>query len=167
MQKLNPSVIFSRITGISTPVLGLQWNAPVRNAEYARRIISFLEDRRVLYAPWNQEIVAFATGSIEEIRDRLTELLDECGNRPKLAKPLKTMRSACRDFLTATQEIQGYVVQEAVFQEKWDPAAKKYFVELSRLRTIFGISIADIVLEFHIEVAEELAAIIPNYDELK
>ena len=47
--------ILSRLTGISCPVFGIQWNPPEPEITVAQRVISFLEDRRVLYNPFDLE----------------------------------------------------------------------------------------------------------------
>jgi hypothetical protein len=41
--------IANRLTGISTPLLGVSWQPNYREVSAARRVIAFLEDRRVLY----------------------------------------------------------------------------------------------------------------------
>ena len=43
--------ILSRITGLSVPVFGVSWTPPAAEVTIARRVVTFLEDRRVLYNP--------------------------------------------------------------------------------------------------------------------
>ena len=45
------SEIANRLTGISTPLVGVSWQPTDLEVSAARRVIAFLEDRRVLYAP--------------------------------------------------------------------------------------------------------------------
>lgn len=47
--------IIARLTGFSTPVFGIQWNPPESQRTVARRVIAFLEDRRVLFVPSEME----------------------------------------------------------------------------------------------------------------
>lgn len=43
--------LLNRLTGISCPVFGVSWNPVDTERSIARRIIIFLELRRVLYIP--------------------------------------------------------------------------------------------------------------------
>jgi Family of unknown function (DUF6650) len=48
--------ILSRLTGISVPVFGVSWNPPEADRAVVKRVVAFLEDRRVLYAPSEMEV---------------------------------------------------------------------------------------------------------------
>lgn len=61
--------ILKHISGISTPFFGIQWNPPVVESDVARDIIIFLENRRVLYRPEEQEGADYCRQSVEEIRE--------------------------------------------------------------------------------------------------
>jgi uncharacterized protein DUF6650 len=50
------SEIANRLTGISTPLGGVSWQSSDLEVSAARRVIAFLEDRRVLYAPDELEV---------------------------------------------------------------------------------------------------------------
>ncbi len=45
------SEIANRLTGFSTPIGGLSWQPATLDVEVARRVLIFLEDRKVLYDP--------------------------------------------------------------------------------------------------------------------
>ena len=47
--------IRERLTGISCPIFGVSWNPSETERTKAIKIIRFLEDRRVLYNPYEQE----------------------------------------------------------------------------------------------------------------
>jgi len=49
------SEIANRLTGISTPLGGVSWQSSDLEVSAARRVIAFLEDRRVLYAPEEED----------------------------------------------------------------------------------------------------------------
>jgi len=48
--------IANRLTGISTPFGGASWQPAELEIAGARRVIAFLEDRRVLYDPCQMEV---------------------------------------------------------------------------------------------------------------
>lgn len=50
------SEIAHRLTGISTPFGGASWQPAETEVATARRMIAFLEDRRVLYEPGQMEV---------------------------------------------------------------------------------------------------------------
>ena len=50
------SEIANRLTGISTPFGGASWQPAEMEIAAARRVIAFLEDRRVLYEPSEMEV---------------------------------------------------------------------------------------------------------------
>jgi hypothetical protein len=75
------SEIASRLTGISTPIGGVSWTPPTPDIEVARRVLTFLEDRRVLYDPMEAEVAAHCIESVLQIRRFLTEVLAEQVNR--------------------------------------------------------------------------------------
>jgi hypothetical protein len=64
--------IASRLTGISRPIFGVSWNPPEAEVTAAKRILAFLEDRRVLYNPTEMEIPHHCQVSVLETRRFLT-----------------------------------------------------------------------------------------------
>src|SRR5579885_330884 len=98
--------IVSRITGFSTPVFGIQWEPPQKEREIAKSVVTFLEDRRVLYNPTELELPQHCIASISEIRHFLTEKLAELDQNSELAKNVRMMRSACRKFLDCVQQLE-------------------------------------------------------------
>jgi len=48
--------IASRLTGIGTPVFGVSWVPQEAEVTVARRVITFQEDRRLLYNPGEMEM---------------------------------------------------------------------------------------------------------------
>jgi RHS repeat-associated protein len=61
------SEIANRLTGISTPLVGVSWQPTDLEVSAARRVIAFLEDRRVLYAPEEMEVASHCVDSVLEI----------------------------------------------------------------------------------------------------
>lgn len=101
---MNYKEIASKITGFSCPIFGISWNPPKSEIELARRIITFFEDRRVLYNPYELEMPKHCEQSIIEIRQFLTEQLFDINNDSELGKIVRAMRSACRKFLDTIQK---------------------------------------------------------------
>jgi hypothetical protein len=62
------SEIANRLTGISIPLGGVSWQPNDLAVSAARRLIAFLEDRRVLYAPEELEMPQHCVHSVLEIR---------------------------------------------------------------------------------------------------
>lgn len=50
------SEIANRLAGISTPIGGVSWQPAELELSAARRVVTFLEDRRVLYSPSELEV---------------------------------------------------------------------------------------------------------------
>lgn len=94
--------VLSRITGFSGPVFGISWNPPKPEIETARRVLVFLEDRRVLYNPYHIEVEHDCIHSVLDIRRFLTDVIGELPRDSKLAEHLRAIRAACRAFLDDT-----------------------------------------------------------------
>ncbi len=54
---------------------------------FARHVLAYLEDRRVLYAPWNLEIPEHCIDSILEIRHFLTDQLGHLDDKDEDIAP--------------------------------------------------------------------------------
>ena len=91
--------IMNRLTGISTPFGGASWQPAEMEIEGARRVIAFLEDRRVLYEPSEMEVPSHCVHSVIEIRHHLSDELGKLDSGSELAASLRAMWAACRKFL--------------------------------------------------------------------
>lgn len=87
-----------RITGISIPVFGISWNPPTGEVEVAEKLITFLEDRRVLYTSPKYEIFNFAIDSVQEIRRRVSNDLECLSRDANLTGLLREMSAAAVNF---------------------------------------------------------------------
>src|SRR6266511_3858272 len=97
------SEIAGRITGFSTPTsFGLQCKPPQVDVDVAREVIVFLEDRRVLYSPYEAEVPE------EVLWFRLRDSpLPYGASAPRrhgagVDRPLRAMRIACRKLIETT-----------------------------------------------------------------
>jgi hypothetical protein len=148
--------ITSRVTGLSCPIFGLSWNPPESERKIARRVITFLENRRVLFSPFEWEMPDHCAQSVIEIRHFLTEELQALDSDKELAQSLRGMRAACRKFLD---------------DDPWHGAPRRtgsrHMLEsaLGELRGVFGIHVAKLAAEYGLDVEDELAVILPNSDD--
>lgn len=152
--------ILNKITGVSIPIFGVSWNPPELEVEHARRIIVFLEDRRVLYQR-NQETPAWANKSVIEIRERLTNELEKLDEKTSLAKSLVEMRRACRKYLD-TVEILDLSADNIKVNGLYGNEEKLFSIAINELREVFGSHIAQISIQFGVDVERELASILPT-----
>jgi hypothetical protein len=151
--KISNKIPFSKIAkairGISVPFFGISWQPPVSEEDIAQRLISFLEDRRVLFYPYGLEIPVHVTQSVIEIRKHLTEIIQELDSQSPLVIHLKAMRASCRKFLSIAPP------------RSW----RDLPVPLGELRGVFGEHIAQICADYKIGLDEEFAEILPVPDE--
>ncbi len=104
--------ILSRLTGFSTPVFGLSFQPSRAEQEFARQVVTFLEDRRVLFHPFAMETLHECVNSVLDIRKFLTDILlrmdQESLSDGVLAQNIRSMRAACRDFLDVVRIPRDY-----------------------------------------------------------
>ena len=131
------SEITSKLTGISCPVFGVSWNPPASQRTVARKIITYLEGKRVLYEDLNDEFACSCVKSVLEIKDFLTNQISDIKENSELETYVLGMRTACNAFLMFT-------------------------VALGQLRTSFGVMIGQIAKTFGADVEDSLAQIIPD-----
>lgn len=155
--------LLNRLRGISVPIFGVSWNPPEIEITKARRIIAFLEDRRVLYDPSQVEVPRYCIHSVIEIRSFLTSELGELNFDDEFAKSLRAMRAACRKFLDKVGDEEGDVVR---FGSQLNHYASWIFIgALGELRGFFGSHVAKIAAEYGLDVEDSLASILPAMDD--
>lgn len=156
---MRPSEVAKRITGFSTPFGGVSWIAPEAEVTVVRRIIRYLEDRRVLFNPSELEDPGHCVESVVDIRGFLTT---ELGQLPdgELAARLAAMRAACRKFLDGLRYPDGRPLRLRMgfgggFEE-W-----VFVTALGELRGVIGVLIAELAVAYAVEVESDLASILP------
>ncbi len=150
--------VLSRLTGISTPIFGVSWNPPEAERAVARRIIVFLEDKRVLYIPSEMEVPRHCVDSVFRIRDFLTSELGQ-SNSGQLAESLRAMRAACRKFLQTGDANSNRIVLPA--SQLGHHASWVFNGALGEMRGVFGIHIAKIAAQYGLEIEDDLASTLP------
>jgi hypothetical protein len=152
--------IASRVTGISVPIFGVQWNPPEAECAVARRVIAFLEDRRVLYVPSEMEVPHHCVESIIRIREFLTSELGQLDSTSKISLSLRAMRAACRKFLTTVQADDGRrIIEFGAHQGHY--ASWIFNGAVGELRGVFGIHVASLAASHGLDVEDDLSSIFP------
>lgn len=151
--------VLGRITGFSVPVFGVSWNPPQPEVASARRVLAYLEDRRVLYNPYHLEVAEQCVQSVLDIRRFLTEVIGSLAADSKLADHLRAMRAACRAFLDATGPGGG---RRRVLRPDWmSPFESSFFTALGELRAAIGLHVAAIAVMHGLDVEGDLASVLP------
>jgi hypothetical protein len=151
----------SRLTGFSIPVFGVSWDPPDPETRVARRVLAFLEDRRVLFNPYDLEVADQCVQSVVEIRRFLTDEIGRLPSDSKLGEHLRGIRAACRRFLDGMHPDSGRILRR-----HWPgPFESELFTQLGELRAAVGVRVAAIALMNGLNVEGELASTLPEPDE--
>lgn len=147
--------VVRRIAGLSTPIFGVSWSPPESEVAVARRVLSYLEDRRVLYNPTELEVPRHCVESVLEIRAYLTQELGALESHATLTDSLRAMRASCRKFLDS---VGGGTLDWnfSAGYENW-----VFNSAIGELRGVFGIHVAQLAAQFGLDVEDQLASILP------
>lgn len=151
--------IINRLTGISCPLFGVSWNPPESQRSIARKVIIFLEPKRVLYSEYEYELVCPCIQSVTEIKNYLTSELPGIDDNSDLNSYVRAMRNACNKFLTKcpnTRSFRDYACQEGNINNWIFTSA------IGEMRGIFGVMIGQMAVAYGLDVEDDLAQIIPN-----
>lgn len=154
--------IVVRITGLSVPVFGVQWSPKEPEVTAARRVIGYLEDRRVLYNPSEMESPDHCVQSVLQIRSYLTQEIGSHGEGD-FGATLKAMRAACRKFLNCVDRADGAIVRFGAERGHW--ASWAFNGALGELRGVIGVHIAQLAVRYGLDVDGELASILPEGED--
>lgn len=146
--------ILARITGVSVPIFGIQWQPMTPQVKVARDLMRELEDKRVLYRPEEMEGGQYCVHSVMDMRKTLTTSMQQVETDSPLYKQLQKIRRGCRDFCD--------VVGSPRFDAAPFPVQRSLLSrELTRFRQTTGASIGAIAIAYGLDVEDELASIIP------
>jgi len=151
--------IVSRVTGLSVPIFGIQWSPPESECAVARRILAFMEDRRVLFVPSEMEVPHHCVESVLRIREFLTGELGSLDSANELALSLRAMRAACRKFLATVEADDHHIIQFGASHGHY--ASWIFNGAVGELRGVFGVHIARLAASHGLDVEGELASILP------
>lgn len=144
-----------RSTGLGAFGFSLNWEKVPGDAEVARRVVTFLEDRRLLFGDRHSEDELHCVRSAIEIRQFLTDELAKAKPGKSLEQSLRAMRVAMRAFVEAAgpnavnfRYHHGYMT---------DP----FSLALGELRSLVGLHLAVVADQYGIDIEDDLAQILP------
>jgi hypothetical protein len=150
--------VLDHLTGISTPIFGVSWNPLELDVTRAKRVIAYLEDRRVLYAPHQLEVPEHCVQSVLEIRHFLTEEIGSTDSNNELTQSLRAMRAACRKFMVSVSS-DPHIIRHGAYTNSRDGWI--FLSAIGELRGVFGIHLAIITAQHGLDIEDDLASILP------
>lgn len=143
-----------RLTGVGLGSLSLQWEYVEVNRDVVRRVVTALEDARVLYDADNREDADFCRQSADKIRALLTLEIPNVKEGGDVERAFKKMRQAARDFVSAAGAHSSNFTAD--------------FTHFHRCLAALRVGILDelswLTRGFDIRVDEPLASYLPTVD---
>lgn len=150
----------NRLNGLSIASVGVQWTPKPMDSEVARRLIRFLEGRRVLYNDYAFEEPGHCVQSVLDIRRFLTEEITRLTDESDLLTPLRVMRAACRKFLDSMQQDRDRRIRLHPGMDSFG-----FYSALGELRGAIGPQVAVLAASYKIDVENDLARTLPVQDQ--
>lgn len=145
--------ILQSVTGISTPIFGIQWTPPQWASDLAEETLVYLSDKRVLFNRFDMEDAGHCIQSVDNIRSHLVSQRQRLQGNKELDKSLATMLRACRRFIdyVGHPKYSGFEkpIQDSILEN-----------ELQKFRSSIGKQVATLSISFGVDVEDELASII-------
>ena len=148
-----------KFTGFSTPVAGVSWELTKSEKEVARQVVTFLEDRRLLFGERHMEDELQCYRSAGAIRAFLTDQMQALKETSPLRYSLGMMRGACRRFMDRGEP------GGRGFERRFAYGPDGFGYALGDLRTAIGVQLAVILSQFPMEVEDDLLRILPPDDQ--
>lgn len=145
------------------PIIGfaLAVKPKERDVTKAQDIVTFLQDRRVLYRESEWEHVAYCIESVMKIREELVQLRRNTNSDSPLHKYAENMRNGCIEFLEMTEKLEksesGYYVYRTDNYRIFQAA-------LGRIRRVFARQLLNLSIAYDVDIDEHLASIVPISD---
>lgn len=158
--KVQSKSLGSRLAGLSAFGFGVSWKAPEPERVVVRDVITALEDKRALYSQAVWEEPSHVVQSLLKIRDELTNGLKRVGDKTPAKDAFQIMRASCRDFLTLTS-VKAYENDRGMMRGDHIWEQEQFFIELGKLRSVFGQQLAVLGYLYGVDIEESLASILP------
>jgi hypothetical protein len=145
-----------RLTGISTPIGGVQWEHNDGDHEVVRRVLNALEDRRVLFTQYGAEVPDRCIMSAIQIRKILTDQMNTRGISDGLELALKDLRTVFTAFVEAmnSEDVERHGLNQFGFT-----------AALATLRSLVGERLSVLCADYRIEIVGSLQQIVPASSE--
>ncbi|KRE36072.1 hypothetical protein ASG73_15575 [Janibacter sp. Soil728] len=141
-----------KVTGVS--MWGLDWEYVASNKDLARRVLVFLEDRRVITDHPDREDFDSTRESADQIRKFLTLEIMNVKAGGELERALKAIRTASRAFVDAAGQ-----------DSKLFKSDHRYFkMTLVAYREVVARQVAAISVNFKLPITDELAQLLAEHD---
>jgi hypothetical protein len=145
-----------RPTGAGAFGFSLNWEKVPGDKDVALRVVTFLEDRRLLFGERHSEDELDCVHSAIDIRRFLTEELTKAKPGRSLAESLRAMRAVMRAFVEAAGP------NARNFRYHHGHMTDPFSLALGELRSLVGLHLAVIAHQYGIEVEPDLARILPR-----
>lgn len=144
-----------RVTGVSW--VGVQWEYKDNDREIARRVLTLLAGRRMLWKDFSLEIEEHCVRSADRVRDELGRHLENPEIGAELAGEIEALRSSFMAFMDE-------VGPEGDLHRRYHPGigTDPLSMALGRLRGLVGVHIGVLASQYDLEVSDELATIVPS-----
>jgi hypothetical protein len=163
--KIDFKKLVGRLTGFSIPIFGVSWNPPEIDRDVAGRIITFLEDRRIIHH--DRSLINYLghhtdipLRSILEIRGYLTKEMQRLARDSALFEILEGMRKACRACLEHF-ELADLADDATYIPIGNDLGNALYWSALIEFKTRMGLLITTMAVQYGIDIPEELVQHLP------
>jgi hypothetical protein len=148
-----------KITGLSFPFFGVSWTPTKTDTQVARKVVNYLENRRVLFNSYELENPEHCMMSVIQIRDFLTTQLDDVETGSELDSVIRGMRAAAKRVMD--EGGHNYTFGKDSGNSFGFLDQIRFFSQIGIFRGNMGLLIAKLVIVYGLEVESDLLSILP------